>query len=62
MKQKQKENKAKSGGWFGFGGSADDKTKDQAKESNNTLINQSSLKQIEIDIERQLEIEEKMTS
>ena len=40
LKQKQKESKSKSSGWFGFGGSSEDKAKEQAKESNNTLINQ----------------------
>ena len=61
--EKQKKALTKSTGWFGFGGSSSGTTKQASQSSGlDVLVNQSLVQQIEADIEKQIEIEEQMTT
>lgn len=59
--EKQKKALSKSSGWFGFGSSNSAKQSTSNNELD-TLVNQSLVQKIEEDIEKQLEMEEQMTS
>ena len=60
--EKEKKAQSKSTGWFGFGGGSNAPAKAAQNNGLDTLVNQSLVQQIEADIEKQLELEEQMTS